>query len=742
MKTLPTMATFLLVLAFAVSSAANGADDLLLNDFEADNYGDWKVEGEAFGTGPAKGTLGGQQAVTGFEGKRLVNTFLGGDRPVGTLTSPEFTIERDYLNFLISGGHHPGQTCVNLLVDGEVVLSATGPNIDDGGNEFLNWESWDVTEYKGKKAAVQIVDKASGRWGHINVDQIVQSDKKAEKKQYPKSPKRGGTQLTGVERELKVTGKNLLLPITNGKGRGQLTVVVGDQLVHNLACTFPPNKDAVDWWGYLDMSEYQGETAKLHIQAPEEIAEMIKFGDELPNLQPLYDEPLRPQFHFSQKRGWNNDPNGMVYYDGEYHFFWQCNPAGNRWANMYWGHAVSPDMIRWAELPHALRNGGGRVENRHRSMAIDKCFSGSANVDHQNTAGWQTGDEKVMVAAFTDTGCGEALAYSNDRGRTWTYWEGNPVIRHRGRDPKLVWYAYDAEDTPLDETAKKLGGHWVIAVYDEKGGKNVAIYTSTDLKQWTERSRLMGFFECAELFELPVDGDKNNTRWVVFAADAKYVIGRFDGKTFTPEHEGKHQVHWGPYYASQCFSNSPDGRVVQIGWARIAMPGMPFNQTVSLPTNLTLRKTPDGIRMYANPIEELEQLRKPDAIEIAGKQLTAEEPSVRYEVEGDLADVVLKVRQGTAGRVTLQVGNARTSYEFGSQKLDGMPAPLEDGVATIRLLVDRPMHEVVGGGGACYKTSGGGSGGKPIGTVSVTADGGTATIELLAIHELQSAWKP
>ena len=204
-----------------------------------------------------------------------------------------------------------------------------------------------------------------------------------------------------------------------------------------------------------------------------------------------------------------------------------------------------------------------------------------------NTGGWQTGDEKVLVAAFTDTGCGEALAYSNDRGRTWTYYEGNPVIRHRGRDPKLVWYAYDKDDTPIDETAKQLGGHWVIAVYDEKGGRNVAFYTSSNLKEWTEQSHLMGYFECAELFKLPVDGDKHNTRWVVYAADARYAIGDFDGKTFTPEHEGKHQVHWGNYYASQCFSNPPDGRVVQIGWARVNVPGMPFNQTFSLPTKLT-----------------------------------------------------------------------------------------------------------------------------------------------------------
>ncbi len=151
------------------------------------------------------------------------------------------------------------------------------------------------------------------------------------------------------------------------------------------------------------------------------------------------------------------------------------------------------------------------------------------------------------------------------------------------------------------------GKHWVIAVYDDdldkKIGGNVAFYSSKNLKDWTLTSKLPGFFECAEVFELPVDGDKQNTKWAVFGADAKYAVGSFDGKTFTPEHEGKHTVHFGhhSFYASQCFNNAPDGRVVQIGWARIGMGGdMPFNQTFSLPLNLTLSKTRDGIRMFAN----------------------------------------------------------------------------------------------------------------------------------------------
>jgi fructan beta-fructosidase len=222
---------------------------------------------------------------------------------------------------------------------------------------------------------------------------------------------------------------------------------------------------------------------------------------------------------------------------GEYHLFFQYNPYGWRWANMHGGHAVSKDLVHWEELSTALVPW---------TQAVAHCFSGSAVVDERNTAGFQAGDEKTIVAAFTDTGCGEAIAFS----------------------------------------------------------------TSPNLKDWEYESRLDGFYECPELFELPVDGDPANTRWVAFAADAKYVLGRFDGETFTPEHEGKHQVHWGAFYASQLFTGAPDGRHIQIGWGRINMDGMPFNQMMTFPCELTLRTTDEGLRMLAAPVKEIELLHQ------------------------------------------------------------------------------------------------------------------------------------
>jgi len=731
MKRLLLLATCfsLTLFALAIPSPAGADDDILINDFEAADYGDWKVEGEAFGTGPAKGTLGGQMHVSGFEGKGLVNTFLGGDRPTGKLTSPEFTIERDYIKFLIGGGGHKGMTCMNLLIDGEVVLSATGPNLQPGGSEFLNWENWDVKKYKGQKAVIQIVDAASEGWGHINVDQISQSNTPAKKKPFVAPPRRSGeTPHLENAREIKITGKYIIFPVSNRGQRGRMTIVVGDQLVHNLDCDFPPNKDAIDWWTYLDMEEYIGKTAKVVARAAPEICEMIQSSDEIRHLMPLYDEPLRPQFHMSQMRGWNNDPNGMCYYDGQYHFFWQCNPAGRGWANMYWGHATSPDMIHWTEQDRALRSFGDNVENRHPKMADKNCFSGSGNVDRYNTAGWQKGDEKTIVLAFTDTGCGEALAYSTDRGKTWKYYEGNPIIRHSGRDPNLTWY--------------EPGKHWVIAVFDQdrEHGRNIAFYTSKNLKQWELASKLPGYFECPEIFELPVDGDPAKKKWVVFAADAQYAIGDFDGKTFTPDHEGKHRVHWGAYYASQCFSNSPDGRVVQIGWARINIPDMPFNQTFTVPTNLTLRTTEDGVRMYAAPIKELEQLRKPNPKTVENAELTAASPTVKFDVTDQLFDIVVTLKKGTAAKAVLRFGENTATYDFNAQKLDEMPLATKDGKVTFRVLVDRPMYELIGGGGACYKTSGRRDMGKPLGTISLRAEGGALTVESLTTYEMKSAW--
>ena len=575
-----------------------------------------------------------------------------------------------------------------------------------------------------------------------------------------KNPTTSNLAVTGIKtaaspesREIALTGKLLLVPIAKdqqppvrGKERSRLSIRVDGNLVHDVEINLAQRKENVNWWAYLEMSKYVGKTALLSMSTPndQDGLALIESSDRERHLLPLYDESLRPQFHFSQKSGWNNDVNGLVYNDGEWHLFFQYCPVTLRHADKYWGHAVSKDLIYWEELPIALSP---------FTQAKGQCFSGSAVVDHHNTAGFQIGDKPPIVAVFSDfgAGVGEALAYSNDRGRTFTYYKGNPVLKHPGNDPRAIWYKYGKNDQPISAAARKLGGHWVMAVYDFKRefDKNIAFYTSTDLKSWTEQSHLPGYAECPEILELPVDpsassdsagtsGDRQDTRWVVFGADAQYAVGQFDGKTFTPEHEGKHRVHYGDYFASQTFSNPPDGRVIQIGWARINLPGMPFNQAFTFPHRLTLRKTPDGIRMFAAPIQEIAKLRK--KTHSAGPaDLAADLPAI-LDVSGELFEVRAEFALGQAKGVGLDIGGNRVSYDVAAGKLNGAPMTPVDGKVAMQVIVDRPMIEICGNDGAVYITSRRGKLGD-VSAVKAFANGGPARLISLEVHELESIWK-
>jgi fructan beta-fructosidase len=282
-----------------------------------------------------------------------------------------------------------------------------------------------------------------------------------------------------------------------------------------------------------------------------------------------------------------------VFYDNEYHLFYQHNPYEREWENMHWGHAVSNDLIHWEEWPVAIY-----------PDKLGAAFSGSVIIDYDNTAGFNDGKSPAMIAVYTAASPErqvQCIAYSADKGRTWTKYGGNPVIDSKEkwnsndtRDPKVFWYS----------PAKT----WVM-VLNERDGHS--IYNSKNLKEWTFESHITGFWECPDLFELPVDGNKNDTRWVMYGASGTYMIGQFDGKKFTPE-SGKHCYTTGAIYAAQTFENVPetDGRRIQIGWGRISHGDMPFNMMMLLPTELMLRTTIDGIRMFSNPVKEIDRLRE------------------------------------------------------------------------------------------------------------------------------------
>jgi len=492
--------------------------------------------------------------------------------------------------------------------------------------------------------------------------------------------------------QLKVEKRFLILPISNSAEKR--TVEITDEngiRLHQFIVTLAGAPEAADWWSFLDVQEYAGQTLTFHFSGDfpksESLVAIIQNSDSVPRRESLYAERLRPQLRFSQMQGWNNDPNGMVFWNGEYHLFWQSNPVGLPWGNMYWGHAVSRDLVHWEELPLALRPFGNDLpkEKKVPSMAVGQCFSGCA------VPAWDSGNGDLL-AFFTDTAVGESLAVSHDSGRTWTY-EGL-LVPHRGRDPQLNWF-------PETKT-------WLMSVYEEgdpspeaaKAGKKVeqmiAFYQSKDRKNWERTGEILDFYECPNLNRLAVDGDPANTRWVLWGANGMYVVGDFNGKTFVSEHEGKLQVHYGRFYASQCFSNTP-GRLIQIGWAQIPMDGKtPFNQGFTLPIELTLRTTPTGIRLFAEPVKELEVLRQE-------KREFTSELALDSFGDGQLYELEVSLDASTDG--ALIFGKNAIHWNAATRQLDEMPLEPVDGQITFRVFIDRPMYEISAQKGAAYKTA-------------------------------------
>jgi len=533
------------------------------------------------------------------------------------------------------------------------------------------------------------------------------------------------------KREITIESRYLNLPVRHHAPKRRMSVSIDGQTIREFEIMLADAEP--DFWVFLDLGAFQGKKATLVVdRLPEGSRGLsgIVQADSIRGAENLYKEKLRQQFHFSSRRGWNNDPNGLVFYQGEYHLFYQHNPYGWDWGNMHWGHAVSKDLIHWQELPIAI----------YPQRFGDWVFSGSAIVDKENTAGFKQGAEDVLVAAYTSTGRGEAIAYSNDRGRTFTEYEGNPVVKHRGRDPKLIWY--------------QPGKHWVMAVFDEVDSKRgIAFHTSADLKHWQRQSWIEGYFECPEIFELPVDGDQSKRRWVVYAADGAYAIGRFDGQTFTTE-SGKHQFNYGNcFYASQTFNNIPpeDGRRIQIGWGQVATPEMPFNQCMLFPCELTLRTTEEGMRMFAVPVREIAaihgkrrqlkaQVLKPEENPLAG--IKGQLCDIRAEFEVPAAPSAAGAPQPTEFGLTIR--GVPVVYDVGKQALScqGKTAPLKPAAGKIRLqiLVDRTTIEIFGNDGRVYM---------PIGAVAKDDDkslgvftkGGNVKINALEVFEVRSIWE-
>ena len=533
-------------------------------------------------------------------------------------------------------------------------------------------------------------------------------------------------------REFLLQKKYLNFPVRNGAEKRLIHLIIDNKVVREFEIELAP--DESDFWVYLDNSDFAGKKAILWIDKYEPAKskgfDSIYQADTYIGQENVYKEKLRPQFHFTSKRGWNNDANGMVYYDGQYHLFYQHNPYGWNWGNMTWGHAVSTDMINWTEL--------GDVFHPDRLGTI---FSGSAIVDVNNTAGFQTGDEKVIVCFYTSAGgtnpmskdqpFTQSIAYSNDRGRTWKVYEHNPVVGHingGNRDPKVIWHTPTAQ--------------WVMALYLDDN--TMGFLTSKDLKSWELQSRIKCFHECPELFALPVDGDRSNEKWILYGGSGEYLIGNFDGRQFVSEAGPIAFQHGNCFYASQTFSNIPvdDGRRIQMAWGRVEMPGMPFNQMMLFPVTLTLRTTEEGPRMFAEPVREIEKLHKKQWQ--WKNEILKPSENLLSEISGELFHIRAELKVGDVGQAGFVIRDIPVTYNVEKQELSCQDnkASLKpvNGMIQLELLVDRTSIEIFANGGRVYM---------PVGviltdnskTLEIFTQGGNAEAKFLEVYELNSAWK-
>ncbi|HEV7992500.1 MAG TPA: glycoside hydrolase family 32 protein [Gemmatimonadaceae bacterium] len=433
-------------------------------------------------------------------------------------------------------------------------------------------------------------------------------------------------------------------------------------------------------------------------------------------------EPFRPQFHFTPQRNWMNDPNGMVFLDGEWHLFYQYNPFGDTWGHMSWGHAVSRDLVRWTHLPLALAEEDGVM-----------IYSGSAVVDWKNTSGYGKKGVPPLVAIYTGDHSGredQRIAYSNDRGRTWTK-VPEPVLDLQMadfRDPKVFWHARSSR--------------WIMSVA-LPNEHVIQFYSSPNLREWTKvgafgpSGATGGQWECPDLFPVSVEG--GGTKWVLIVninpggitggSGTQYFVGDFDGARFVAE-PGDTTTRWADYgsdfYAGVSWNDVPrrDGRRVWMGWmsnwayAKV-VPTSPWRSAMTVPRALTLRRTPRGMRLVQTPVRELETLRRGPALHFDGGSLAGANawlaaqrdlpPLLDVELGlavTDSAPFDIRLVTGTDEQVVLHVDPARSELvvdrsRSGNAAFDpkftlrhSAPLRIVNGDVNVRMLLDASSLEV------------------------------------------------
>ncbi|MEN9918707.1 MAG: hypothetical protein RL662_1143 [Bacteroidota bacterium] len=419
----------------------------------------------------------------------------------------------------------------------------------------------------------------------------------------------------GIKISLVPQKKFLLLPIEDKIKEMASVVTVDAKVVANYNLCLAQKQ--IDYYMPLDISQWKGKTLEIKVVGLSLDALSLKELKQSDDFEYDYAETYRPSYHFTPPYGWMNDPNGMVYYKGQYHLFYQWNPFGSRWENMTWGHATSRDLLIW--------------DNHNGAILPDTLgtiFSGSAVADIYNTSGLQKGEEKVLLAFYTyhktvgDTyEQSQGLAYSNNAGKNWNKYAKNPIITKSGfkdfRDPKVVWH----------EDSQK----WVMLLSVDH---YIEIYSSSNAIDWTLESDFgknqgahTGQWECPDLFELKVE-NSNESKWVLICninpggvhggSATQYFIGNFDGKTFTNQSTPSDVkwLDWGKdFYAAVTWGNAPQNRHIGIAWMSNweygkEVPSKYFRSAMTVPRQFTLVKTQSDYTLFNYPSSEVADLRK------------------------------------------------------------------------------------------------------------------------------------
>ena len=474
------------------------------------------------------------------------------------------------------------------------------------------------------------------------------------------------------------TSTYMLIPASYHAQKKKLLFYQEDELVFDL--TVALDYDQPDYVFPLNVARFRGKTMKL-VCEPE--AELHFEQTEHPVLD--YSGKYRPWAHFTARRGWINDPNGLTFHDGKYLMYFQHNPVATTWENMHWGSAESEDLIHWTEHDDVL------FPDRDGTI-----FSGSAIVDTDNRAGF--GKDAVLYFytcagstsnASKDKPFTQRLAYSTDGGRTLRKYE-HPLIEHivgANRDPKVI--RYEPDDS------------YILALYLDE--HDFALFKSEDLLHWREIQRLVlpDDAECPDFYPLPVDGSPENVKWVFSAASDRYLIGTFDGTHFEPESE-QLRLHYGNgSYAAQSWSGTP-GRRIRTAFAGIVIPGMPFGGCLNVPQEMTLKTIRGQVRLCASPVEEIQRLYA-NTTELADVAVAADRP-FRHTIGSKACDLKVSISSDKAWRMSLfglelQYDPAEETLTCGDKSA---PVRKEDDTVTIRVVYDAVYAEIFAESGSVF----------------------------------------